>query len=92
MGVIIYNGVSSEEFAIQVEHPPGYETPEKDYEVTHIPGRNGVSPRPKNYLALSSLTFVNSFPAASCFSSDVFLASKASALYLYSCGSATIGE
>ncbi len=29
MGVIIYNGVSSEEFAIQVEHPPGYETPEK---------------------------------------------------------------
>ena len=27
MGVIIYNGVSSEEFAIQVEHPPGYETP-----------------------------------------------------------------
>lgn len=41
MGVIIYNGVSSEEFAIQVEHPPGYETPEKDYEVTHIPGRNG---------------------------------------------------
>ena len=41
MGVIIYNGISSEEFAIQVEHPPGYETPEKDYEVTHIPGRNG---------------------------------------------------
>ena len=36
MGVIIYNGVSSEEFAIQVEHPPGYETPEKDYEITHI--------------------------------------------------------
>lgn len=33
MGVIIYNGISSEEFAIQVEHPPGYETPEKDYEL-----------------------------------------------------------
>lgn len=41
MGVIIFNGISSEEFAIQVEHPPGYETPEKDYEITHIPGRNG---------------------------------------------------
>ena len=42
MGVIIYNGVSSEEFSIQVEHPPGYETPEKDYEVTHIPGEMGI--------------------------------------------------
>lgn len=41
MGIVIYNGVSSTEFAIQVEHPPIYEIPEKDYEVTHVPGRNG---------------------------------------------------
>lgn len=41
MGIVIYNGISSEDFDIQVEHPPEYETPEKDYEITHIPGRNG---------------------------------------------------
>ncbi|CCZ04614.1 putative uncharacterized protein [Eubacterium sp. CAG:603] len=41
MGIIIFNGVSSKEFDIQVEHPPGYEYPQKDYDVTHIPGRNG---------------------------------------------------
>lgn len=41
MGIIIFNGVSSADFNILVEHPPGYEMPKKDYEVTHIPGRNG---------------------------------------------------
>ncbi len=41
MGVIIFNGVSSLDCHVQVEHPPGYETPERDYEVTHVPGRNG---------------------------------------------------
>lgn len=41
MGVIIFNGVSSKDYDIQVEHPPGYQTPARDYEVIHIPGRNG---------------------------------------------------
>jgi len=41
MGVIIFNGVSSADYDIQVENPPGYDTPEKDYEIIHIPGRNG---------------------------------------------------
>lgn len=41
MGVVIFNGVSSKEYGIQVEHPPGYEFPEKDYETVHVPGRNG---------------------------------------------------
>lgn len=41
MGIIIFNGVSSADFNILIEHPPGYEMPKKDYEVTHIPGRNG---------------------------------------------------
>lgn len=40
-GVVIFNGISSEDYRIQVEHPPGYETPEKDYEVIHVPGKNG---------------------------------------------------
>lgn len=41
MGIVIFNGVSSQVYHIQVEHPPDYETPEKDYETTHVPGRNG---------------------------------------------------
>ena len=41
MGVIIYNGKSSRELHVIVEHPPAYDTPEKDYESTSIPGRNG---------------------------------------------------
>lgn len=41
MGVIVYNGKSSKDYSILVEHPPGYEYPEKDLEITHVPGRNG---------------------------------------------------
>lgn len=41
MGVVMFNGVSSQDLHIQVEHPPEYEYPEKDYTLIHIPGRNG---------------------------------------------------
>jgi phage-related protein len=41
MGVIIFNGVSSLDYGIQVESPPNYEIPERNYEITPIPGRNG---------------------------------------------------
>lgn len=41
MGIVIFNGVSSQDYDIQVEHPPEYQAPAKDYEVIHIPGRNG---------------------------------------------------
>ena len=41
MGVITFNGIASDKLDIQVEHPPGYETPKKDYEIVHVPGRNG---------------------------------------------------
>lgn len=41
MGVVIFNGRSSADYGIQVEHPPEYQTPAKDYEIIHIPGRNG---------------------------------------------------
>ncbi len=41
MGVIIFNGISSLDCNVQVEHIPRYETPRRDYEVTHVPGRNG---------------------------------------------------
>ena len=41
MGSVIFNGISSRELHIQVEHPPEYEYPERDYTITHVPGRNG---------------------------------------------------
>ncbi len=41
MGIIIYNGRSSDEIPFVVERPPDYEYPERDYSVEHIPGRNG---------------------------------------------------
>lgn len=41
MGIIIFNGHSSKDCHIQVEQPPGYDFPERDYESVHIPGRNG---------------------------------------------------
>jgi phage-related protein len=41
MGIITFNGVTSESLGIQVEHPPAFEIPERDYNVISIPGRNG---------------------------------------------------
>ena len=41
MGVIIFNGIPSTNYGTHVEKPPVYATPERDYEVVHIPGRNG---------------------------------------------------
>lgn len=41
MGVIIFNGVPSTDYGIHVEKPPAYTIPERDYEIIHIPGRNG---------------------------------------------------
>ncbi len=41
MGIIVYNGISSQDYGIQVEHPPEYAYPARDYEIQHVPGRNG---------------------------------------------------
>lgn len=41
MGVIVYNGVSSRDFGIEVAAPPDYEAAEKDYTSIEVPGRNG---------------------------------------------------
>lgn len=41
MGVITFNDVTSRDYDIQVEKLPDYETPEKDYDIIHVPGRNG---------------------------------------------------
>ena len=40
MGVIFFNGVSSEELGIIVEHPPNYEIAKRRYETIQVPGRN----------------------------------------------------
>jgi len=41
MGIIVFNGRTSKEFRVEVQHPPKYIIPERDYTVTSIPGRNG---------------------------------------------------
>lgn len=41
MGLIIFNGRRSSDYNILVEHPPGYEAAERDYDAIHVPGRNG---------------------------------------------------
>lgn len=41
MGVITFNGIASSTKGIVVEHFPNYETPERDYDVIHVPGKNG---------------------------------------------------
>lgn len=41
MGVIMFGGVSSKDVGIEVETFPTYDIPERDFEVIHIPGRNG---------------------------------------------------
>ena len=41
MGIVVFNGISSQDLHIQVQTEPSYDFPEKDYDVTHVPGRNG---------------------------------------------------
>lgn len=41
MGVIIFNGVCSEDLGIKVAKPPEYQIPERDVSTTLVPGRNG---------------------------------------------------
>lgn len=41
MGVITFDGRCSKDYGIVIEHFPDHEYPEKDYEVVHVPGRNG---------------------------------------------------
>lgn len=41
MGVIIFNGKSSRDYDIVVEAQPDHAWPEKDYDIVHVPGRNG---------------------------------------------------
>lgn len=41
MGLIIFNGISSVDIGAEIEIIPSYETPERDYDTYHIPGRNG---------------------------------------------------
>lgn len=41
MGIVIFNGVSSQDLHALVQEPPEYVFPEKDQTSTHVPGRNG---------------------------------------------------
>lgn len=41
MGMITFNGVSSEDLGIKVWTFPNYEVPEKEIQMIHVPGRSG---------------------------------------------------
>lgn len=41
MGIIIFNNISSLDCNVQVERPPSYQMPERDYDVVHVPGKSG---------------------------------------------------
>ena len=41
MGIVMFNGTSSQDLHALVRTAPEYEFPEKDYSVTHVEGRNG---------------------------------------------------
>ena len=41
MGLVIFNNRSSKDYYAEIESPPWYKTPARDYELTHVPGRNG---------------------------------------------------
>lgn len=41
MGVITYNGIPSTDVNIEVEHQPNYRFATRDFELVHVPGRNG---------------------------------------------------
>ena len=41
MGIVMFNGTSSQDLHALVQTAPEYEFPEKDYSATHVPGRNG---------------------------------------------------
>lgn len=66
MGIIIYNNISSEDFGIRVEHYPHYEIPEKEYEVIHVPGRNGDVILDNNTFKNSSRNYQISVPTFNC--------------------------
>jgi len=41
MGIVVFNGISSKDVGVEVETFPSYAIPEKEYDVVHVPGRNG---------------------------------------------------
>lgn len=48
MGVIIFDGRSSQDYGIVVEHFPDYTAPSREYDKIHIPGRSGDILVPKD--------------------------------------------
>lgn len=61
MGVIVYNGLSSKDFGLEVWQPPDYQIPERDYETIHVPGRDGDLVIDKESYKNTSRSYVVSF-------------------------------
>ena len=41
MGLVIFNNQSSKDYYAEIAAPPSYKVPARDYELNHVPGRNG---------------------------------------------------
>ena len=63
MGIIVFNNRSSREFGLEVESPPSYEAPERQYETIEIPGRNGDIQIDKNSFSNVNRSYDVSFDA-----------------------------
>lgn len=61
MGVIIFNGLSSDDFGIKVWQAPSYTMPERDYETIHVEGRNGDIVLDKGSYKNANRSYVVSF-------------------------------
>jgi phage-related protein len=42
MGVMIFNGISTVDLGVVIQSPPVYAFPNRDYEITHVEGKNGA--------------------------------------------------
>ena len=70
MGIITFNNISSKSVGLEVETFPDYVAPQKIYEVTHVPGRNGDLVRDtktyetKEYIIIYEVTGFNRYNQA----------------------------
>lgn len=83
MGRIIFNGLSSEDYGIKVWQPPTYTIPERDYEIVHVPGRDGDIVLDKGSYKNTVRSYVVSF--GKCDKEDFTLLANGLSEWLHSC-------
>lgn len=83
MGIIVFNGLSSADYGIKVWQPPTYVIPERDYEVIHVPGRNGDLLLDKDSYKNTTRSYVVSFGKSD--RNDFTLLANSLSEWLHSC-------